>query len=71
MKGEKMKTILDIKTIREKKGMTQEALANKSGVNRSLLNQLETQKVTNTSINTLQKLANALDCKITDLFLLK
>lgn len=71
MKGEKMKTILDIKTIREKKGMTQEALANKSGVNRSLLNQLETQKVTNTSTNTLQKLANALDCKITDLFLLK
>lgn len=66
-----MKTILDIKTIREKKGMTQEALANKSGVNRSLLNQLETQKVTNTSTNTLQKLANALDCKITDLFLLK
>ena len=66
-----MKTILDIKSIREKKGMTQEALANKSGVNRSLLNQLETQKVTNTSTNTLQKLANALDCKITDLFLLK
>ena len=66
-----MKTILDIKTIREKKGMTQEAWANKSGVNRSLLNQLETQKVTNTSTNTLQKLANALDCKITDLFLLK
>lgn len=66
-----MKTILDIKTIREKKGMTQEALANKSGVNRSLLNQLETKKVTNTSTNTLQKLANALDCKITDLFLLK
>ena len=66
-----MKTILDIKTIREKKGMTQEGLANKSGVNRSLLNQLETQKVTNTSTNTLQKLANALDCKITDLFLLK
>ena len=66
-----MKTILDIKTIREKKGMTQEALANKSGVNRSLLNQLETQKITNTSTNTLQKLANALDCKITDFFLLK
>lgn len=66
-----MKTILDIRTIREKKGLTQEALANKSGVNRSLLNQLETQKVTNTSTNTLQKLANALDCKITDLFLLK
>lgn len=66
-----MKTIIDIKTIRKKKGMTQEALANKSGVNRSLLNQLETQKVTNTSTNTLQKLANALDCKITDLFLLK
>ena len=60
-----MKTILDIKTIREKKGMTQEALANKSGVNRSLLNQLETQKVTNTSTNTLQKLANALSLRET------
>lgn len=66
-----MKTVIDIRTMRTKKGLSQEELAKKSGVNRSLLNQLETQKLTNTSTNTLQKLANALDCKITDLFISK
>lgn len=66
-----METVIDIRTMRTKKGLSQEELAKKSGVNRSLLNQLETQKLTNTSTNTLQKLANALDCKITDLFISK
>ena len=64
-----MQTIIDIRTKRIEKGLTQEELAEKSGVNRSLLNQLETKKLTNTSTSTLQKLANALDCKITDLFI--
>lgn len=59
---------LNIKDIREKAGLTQEALAEKAKVNRSLLNQLENGKLTNTSTNTLRKLADALDCKITDLF---
>lgn len=64
-----MESKLNIKKVREKSGLTQEALAEKANVNRSLLNQLETGKLTNTSTNTLRKLANALGCKITDLFL--
>lgn len=61
--------VLNIKRVREEKGMTQEQLAEKANVNRSLLNQLETGKLKNTSINTLQKIADTLNCKITDLFI--
>lgn len=61
--------VLNIKRIREEKGMTQEQLAEKANVNRSLLNQLETGKLKNTSINTLQKIADTLNCKITELFI--
>ena len=55
--------------VREEKGMTQEQLAEKANVNRSLLNQLETGKLKNTSINTLQKIADTLNCKIIELFI--
>ena len=61
--------VLKIKRVREEKGMTQEQLAEKANVNRSLLNQLETGKLKNTSINTLQKIADTLNCKITELFI--
>lgn len=61
--------VLNIKRLREEKGMTQEQLAEKASVNRSLLNQLETGKLKNTSINTLQKIADTLNCKITELFI--
>ena len=61
--------VLNIKMVREEKGMTQEQLAEKANVNRSLLNQLETGKLKNTSINTLQKIADTLNCKITELFI--
>ena len=61
--------VLNIKRVREEKGMTQEQLAEKANVNRSLLNQLETGKIKNTSINTLQKIADTLNCKITDFFI--
>jgi len=61
--------VLNIKRLREEKGMTQEQLAEKANVNRSLLNQLETGKLKNTSINTLQKIADTLNCKITELFI--
>ena len=64
-----MKMVLNIKRVREEKGMTQEQLAEKANVNRSLLNQLETGKLKNTSINTLQKIADTLNCKITELFI--
>nr|DAQ73721.1 MAG TPA: Helix-turn-helix XRE-family like protein [Caudoviricetes sp.] len=61
--------VLNIKRLREEKGMTQEQLAEKANVNRSLLNQLETGKLKNTSINTLQKIADTLNCKIIELFI--
>ena len=61
--------VLKIKSVREEKGMTQEQLAEKANVNRSLLNQLETGKLKNTSINTLQKIADTLNCKIIELFI--
>jgi transcriptional regulator with XRE-family HTH domain len=64
-----MKMVLNIKRVREEKGMTQEQLAEKANVNRSLLNQLETGKLKNTSINTLQKIADTLNCKIIELFI--
>lgn len=61
--------VLNIKRVRKEKGMTQEQLAEKANVNRSLLNQLEAGKLKNTSINTLQKIADTLNCKITELFI--
>ena len=61
--------VLNIKRLREEKGMTQEQLSEKANVNRSLLNQLETGKLKNTSINTLQKIADTLNCKIIELFI--
>lgn len=61
--------VLNIKRVRKEKGMTQEQLAEKANVSRSLLNQLEAGKLKNTSINTLQKIADTLNCKITELFI--
>ena len=61
--------VLNIRRLREEKGMTQKQLAEKANVNRSLLNQLETGKLKNTSINTLQKIADTLSCKIIELFI--
>lgn len=57
-----------IKEIRESKKYSQEYLAKKANVNRSLLNQLENDKISSTTTDTLSKIAVALDCKITDLF---
>lgn len=60
--------ILNIKQYREEKHLTQAELSEKSGVARSLINQLETGKRTFANSKTLQKLADALDCKISDFF---
>lgn len=60
--------MFNIESLRKEQGLTQEQLAEKSGVARSLINQLETGKRNNANTVTLGKIAHALNCKITDLF---
>lgn len=57
-----------IKEAREEAGMTQDELANKSGVSRSTINGLETGRAAVTTNVTLLKIAKALDKKIADIF---
>ena len=58
-----------IKQFREKKGMTQEGLSEKSGVSRATISKLENSEEVETSTETLKKIANALNCKVSDIFL--
>ena len=58
-----------IKEKREEAGMTQEKLAEKSGVSRATIAALESlNKETATTTDTLIKLATALECKVMDIF---
>lgn len=67
VKGDKMK--YKIKELREEKRMTQEELSEKSGVSRSIISKLEQEKPVNILTDTLSKIANALDVKVSSLFL--
>ena len=49
--------------------MTQEELSEKSGVSRSIISKLEQEKPVNMLTDTLSKIANALDVKVSSLFL--
>jgi len=55
--------ISNLATLRKKKGLTQEALARKSGVNRVLIARFERGR-SNPTLDTLQKIALALDVPI-------
>ena len=57
-----------IKDIRISKEMTQEELAEKSGISRTTIHGLETGKITNTNTDTLLKIAAALGITIDGLF---
>ncbi|MCG0275630.1 MAG: helix-turn-helix transcriptional regulator [Thermosediminibacteraceae bacterium] len=57
-----------IKYIREKSGITQEKLAEKVGISRIYLNELENGRKKNPSFKLLKKIAKALEVKISDLF---
>lgn len=56
-----------IKELREKLQMTQAELAKKADVSRQKLIDLESGRDVNTTVATLQKLADALNCKVQDL----
>ena len=57
-----------IKEVRIAKGMTQKELAEKSGVSRVTILELENGTKTSTTTDTLCSIANALSVSVTDLF---
>lgn len=57
-----------VKEKRELLGMTQEDLSKKAGVARTIISGLESGKRTVTTTATMQKIAKALNEKITELF---
>lgn len=57
-----------VKEEREKKGMTQEELAKKAGVSRTIISGLESGTINVTTTRTLKKIAEALEKKISDIF---
>lgn len=56
----------NVKRLRTEKGIAQEALALKAGVDRTMLSKIE-RKVTNPSLMALAKLSTALDIEVADL----
>lgn len=56
-----------LKKFRKERGLSLRALAEKSGISKSTLNDIETGK-SNPSVETLAKIAKALDIKISDFF---
>lgn len=56
-----------VKELREKLKMTQAELAKRADVSRQKLIDLESGKDVNTTVATLQKLADVLNCKVQDL----
>ncbi len=54
--------------MRKKLGMTQEELSKVSGISRQTLSDLENVEATNTTTQTLIKIASALNCKVSDIF---
>lgn len=57
-----------LKEIREAKKMSQEELAKESTVSRTIISELENGKTEVVTNITLEKLAKALDKKVTDIF---
>ena len=58
-----------LKKIREEKNMTQDELAEKSGVSRTIISQIENNKIINITKDTMERLAvNGLDSTIVDVF---
>lgn len=58
-----------VKEMRKEKGYTQEELAKKAKVARGIIVRLESGKGFSTSTETLNKIAIALECQVTDIFL--
>lgn len=57
-----------IEEVRRSKKMSQEELADKADVSRTIISGLETGAITVTTTKTLEKIAAALDARISDIF---
>ena len=57
-----------VKEMRESRKMTQTELCEQANISRQTLSDLESGKEVNTTITTLRRLADVLNCKIYDLF---
>ena len=60
-----------IKEHRQKIGMSQQELSDKSGVSRTIISGLESGRITVTSTGTLAKIADVLNIEIGDIFFRK
>lgn len=58
-----------VKKIRHEQNITQEELAKKANVSRTILSHIETEKDINVGFNTLRKIADALGYSINEIFL--
>lgn len=58
-----------IKEAREQLGMSQEALAQKANVSRTMISKLETNQKVDCKVSTLISISDALDCRVGDIFL--
>lgn len=57
-----------VKELREFRNMTQVELCRRAEISRQTLIDLESGKEINTTVATLVKIANVLDCKVSDIF---
>lgn len=57
-----------VKEYREKEGLTQEELAQKSSVSRNTISSLETGANTNVTYDVMQKISKALNKKVSTIF---
>lgn len=60
---------LNLRNVRRRMDITQEDLAEKSGVSRATISYLESGAATDTTVSTLTKLADALGLEVSELFL--
>jgi len=58
-----------IKEAREQEGLTQEQLAQKANVSRTIISGLESGEAKVTTTETLRKIADALNCRVSEIFL--
>ena len=58
-----------IKETREQLGLSQEALAQKAKVSRTMISKLETNQKVDCKVSTLIAISDALDCRVGDIFM--